>query len=129
MVLGQIFFGWVTAGTKGRGGAHQLRWRCVIACSTFPVASFCEHDLHPLSAFAGALQETPRWLPPSRARLLCLRGQGEEQGRQGSVSPMVGLALFGRSPAQGSNTGSNLVQMLLSCHCSLVSAGPFCTFL
>lgn len=110
----QIFFGWVTVGANRRGGAHQLRQRCVIACLTFPVASFREHDLHPLSAFAGALQETPGWLPPSGTRLLCLRGQGEEQGQRGSLSCTVGLAFFGRRPAQGSNAGSDAELSLLA---------------
>ena len=122
----QMFFGWITAGTKGRGGgAHQLTQRCVIACSTFPLASFCEHGLHPLSVFAGALQETPGWLPPSGPCLLCLCGQGEQQQWWGSVSPTVGLAFLG----EAQNKVQMLVHTLLSCHCSLVSAGPFHSFL
>ncbi|XP_064003695.1 fatty-acid amide hydrolase 1-like isoform X2 [Pogoniulus pusillus] len=39
-------------------------------------ASFREHGLHPLFAFAGTLQENPGWLTPSGACFLCLCGQG-----------------------------------------------------
>lgn len=96
----QIFFVRVTVGTKGRGGTHQLRQSCVITCSIFPLASFRECGLHPLSAFAGALQETPGWLAPSGACLLRLRGQGEEQGWWGCISPTVGLALLREAQVQ-----------------------------
>lgn len=91
----QTLLGWDTVGT--RGGGRKRQQQCVIPCSSFRLASLGEHGVHPLSVSAGALQETPGWLPPSRARLLRLPGQGEERGQQGRVLPNVGLLLLGEA--------------------------------